>query len=262
LGFLFPKKAARFAYQIFSQPRIGKLTRENIPAILEFSRQEIVDYKHHKIQTYTWQGNKNVILLVHGWESNATRWKKLLPYLIKTGSTIVALDAPAHGLTSGKEFNAILYSEFIKVIVDKVQPYGIIGHSVGGMSSYFYQYKHQNPNVKKLVLLGAPSDLRVIFSNYVALLSLNSRMSNALENYFEQKFQLKLNDFSGQKFCPEIKTKGFVIHDIKDKIVDFSEGEKIRKAYKNALFIRTKGYGHSLHKDDLYEEISEFLMEA
>jgi pimeloyl-ACP methyl ester carboxylesterase len=261
LGFLFPKKAARFAYQIFSQPRIGKLTRENIPAILEFSRQEIVDYKHHKIQTYTWQGNKNVILLVHGWESNATRWKKLLPYLIKTGSTIVALDAPAHGLTSGKEFNAILYSEFIKAVVDKLQPYGIIGHSVGGMSSYFYQYKHQNPNIKKLVLLGAPSDLRVIFSNYVALLSLNSRMSNALENYFEQKFQLKLNYFSGQKFCTQITTKAIIAHDTKDKIVAFTEGEKIGKSYQNAKFITTTGFGHSLHQPELYKEIGDFLMD-
>jgi hypothetical protein len=36
--------------------------------------------------------NDTVILLVHGWESNASRWEKILPYL-KIRSTIIAIDA-------------------------------------------------------------------------------------------------------------------------------------------------------------------------
>lgn len=259
-GLLFPKKAARLAYKIFSEPRIGKLYATNLPDFIKTAKLETLDYKHHKIQTYIWQGNENIILLVHGWESNTSRWKKLFPYLQKTGSTIIALDAPGHGLTSGKEFNAILYSEFIEVVIEKFKPHAVIGHSIGAMSSYFYQYKHQNPSIEKLVLLGAPSDLRVIFDNYVALLSLNSRMSKALENFFVQKFQLQLNDFSGQKFCAQINTKALIAHDTKDKIVAYSEGNKVAKGYQNAKFITTTGFGHSLHKEELYEEISEFLM--
>lgn len=261
LGILYPKKATYLAYKIFSQPRIGKLNPNQLPKLLQEANHEILEYKHHKIQTYTWKGNQNVVLLVHGWESNTMRWKKLLPYLKKTESTIIAIDAPAHGLSSGKEFNAILYSEFIEVAVNKFQPKALIGHSVGGMASYFYQYKHQNPAIEKLVLLGAPSDLRIIFSNYVALLSLNSKMSIALENYFVQKFNLQLDDFSGKQFCKQLQTKGIVAHDTKDKIVAYSEGEKIGKSYTNAKFITTHGFGHSLHKDDLYEEIANFVSE-
>ncbi len=261
-GLLFPKKASYIAYKIFSQPRIGKLNKHNIPAFLKTSKQETLDYKQHKIQTYSWHGNQNIILLVHGWESNTMRWKKIFPYLKKTGSTIIAIDAPAHGLSNGNEFNAILYSEFVKVAVDKFQPKAIIGHSVGAMASFYYQYKHQNPVIQKLVLLGAPSDLRIIFTNYVNLLGLNSRMIQELENYFIQKFNIQLDDFSGQKFCSEIKTKGLVAHDTKDKIVAYTEGEKIGNAYKNAKFITTNGFGHSLHKEDLYQEITEFLLEA
>lgn len=260
LGFLFPKKATQLAYTIFSQPRIGKLDPNQLPKLLQEAKHKILDYKNHKIQTYTWSGNKNIILLVHGWESNSMRWKKLLPYLKKTGSTIISVDAPAHGLSSGKEFNAILYSEFIEVVVNKFQPNAIIGHSVGGMSSYFYQYKHKNLAIEKLVLLGAPSSLRIIFSNYVALLSLNLRMSKLLENYFIQKFKLQLDDFSGEEFCKKIHTKGIVAHDVKDKIVAYSEGKKIGKSYKNAKFITTHGFGHSLHNEDLYEEIASFVL--
>jgi pimeloyl-ACP methyl ester carboxylesterase len=262
LGILFPKKAAQLAYKLFSQPRIGKLNPLAIPDFLASANLKTIDYKHHKIQTYTWQGNDNIILLVHGWESNTTRWKKLFPYLQKTGSTIVAIDAPAHGLSNGSEFNAILYSEFVKTAVDTFQPDAIIGHSVGGMSSYYYQYKHRNLKIKKLVLLGAPSDLRVIFSNYVQLLSLNLSMKNALENYFIAKFQLQLNDFSGEIFCQHIPTKAIIAHDEKDKIVSYSEAQKLAKVYKNAKFITTKGFGHSLHNEELYQEIADFLLEV
>ncbi len=261
LGLLFPKKATLLAYQIFSQPRIGKLNPNQLPKLLQEAKHEVLEYKQHKIKSYTWQGNANTILLVHGWESNSMRWKKLLPYLKKTGSTMIAIDAPAHGLSSGKEFNAILYSEFIEVAVNKFRPNAIIGHSVGGMASYFYQYKHENPAIEKLVLLGAPSSLRVIFENYVSLLSLNSRMTQALENYFIQKFKFQLDDFSGEKFCKKIHTKGIVAHDVNDKIVAYADGEKIGKSYANAKFIITNGFGHSLHKEDLYEEIASFVSE-
>jgi hypothetical protein len=36
--------------------------------------------------------------------------EKILPYLKKSGSTIIAIDAPAHGLSSGKEFNTSICS--------------------------------------------------------------------------------------------------------------------------------------------------------
>jgi pimeloyl-ACP methyl ester carboxylesterase len=56
--------------------------------------------------------------LVHGWESNASRWENLLPYLKKSGSTI-AIDGPAHGLSSGKEFTQNMQNSFI--LLSKIQ---------------------------------------------------------------------------------------------------------------------------------------------
>jgi hypothetical protein len=41
---------------------------------------------------------------------------KNIPYLQKSGSTIIAIDAPAHGLSGGKEFNIPIYAEFIHVL--------------------------------------------------------------------------------------------------------------------------------------------------
>jgi hypothetical protein len=41
---------------------------------------------------------------------------KMLPYLRKSGSTII-IDAPAHGLSGGTEFNIPQYAAFIDILV-------------------------------------------------------------------------------------------------------------------------------------------------
>jgi hypothetical protein len=43
--------------------------------------------------------------------------EKMLPYLRKSGSTIIAIDAPAHGLSGGTEFNIPQYAAFIDILV-------------------------------------------------------------------------------------------------------------------------------------------------
>ena len=262
LSFVYPKKAVQLAHSFFSEPRIGKLSKDNLPEILKESHSEAFQYKDDTIQTYTWQGNETVILLVHGWESNSSRWENLLPYLKKSGSTIIAVDGPAQGLSSGKEFAVPKYAEFIHVIVEKFKPKYIIGHSMGGKTCLYYQYKYQSTSIQKMVVLGSPSDFKIIFQNFIDLLSLNSKISKALEKKYIAILNRNLEEFSGQLFAAEIDIKGLVAHDIDDEIVLFKEAKKIVGAWKDVHFIETSGLGHRLHDDDLYKKVSEFLFET
>ena len=261
LSYAHPKKATLLAYKLFSNPRDGRLSKENLPEILKKAQHETLQFEDQQFHSYTWPGNDHIILLIHGWESNASRWEKMLPYLQKSGSTIVAIDGPAHGLSSGLEFNVPTYAAFIDIAVQKFQPHTIIGHSIGGAASVYYQYKFQNSNLQKMVLLGAPSDLRILISNYSALLSLNSKMETLLDNHFLNKFQFRLNDFSGKIFGEKLLLKGMIAHDLDDTIVAFGEGKKIASSWKNATFIETKGLGHSMHDDVLYHQVMQFLFE-
>ena len=262
LSYLNPKKALQLSYALFSQPRIGKLSKENLPHILKNSTSERLEYKNHHFQTYIWEGNENIILLVHGWESNSSRWKKTLPYLQKSGSTIIAIDAPAHGQSSGKEFNVPLYTEFINIAVKKYNPNIIIGHSIGGAACVYHQYLFPNSSIQKMVILGAPSDLKTLIDNYVQMLSLNSKIFNLLENRYLEIFNFKLEDFSGRKFASTISIPGIIAHDKTDKVVSFDEGKKIASTWENARFIETENLGHSMNDFDLFKEITEFLFET
>lgn len=258
LSYIASKKASALAYKLFSQPRKGRITKDKIPKTL--LKAEHVSHKHneYEFQTYIWKGNEDIILLIHGWESNASRWKKLLTHLKKTGKTIIAIDGPAHGKSSGKEFNVPTYAEFIDVVVQKYNPKIAIGHSIGGNAIAYFQ-AHYNHNFEKIVLLGAPSDFKVILDNYIKMLSLNKRVHQSLIDYIKKRFNLTIDDFSASKFLKNSSIEGIVAHDIQDTVVLFEEGKKISKAWEKAKFIETKGLGHSMHDAYLYQAIVDFV---
>ncbi|OCB76502.1 alpha/beta hydrolase [Flavobacterium crassostreae] len=262
LSYIAPNKAVQLAYALFSEPREGKFTKDKLPAILQ--EAETTTHYHHNahFQTYIWSGNQTVILLVHGWESNASRWENILPYLKKSGSTIIALDGPAHGLSSGKEFNIPQYASFINIVAQKHQPQYIIGHSLGAKTCLYYQATYQNNAIQKMVILGSPSDFKVILHNYIQMLGLNTTIYKGLEKHYKTHFDLNLKDFSGKYFASQITTKGFIAHDISDSIVLFKEAQKIAQHWKEAVLVETNGLGHSMHDAALYTKIAHFLFDS
>lgn len=259
LGYVRPGRAQYLAYKFFSHPRAGKLHRNQLPEVLLPALGKTLEVNGRHMQTYVWPGNDHIILLVHGWESNTARWAQLLPYLQQSGSTIVAIDAPAHGLSSGLEFTLPAYAEFIAQAVQTFQPQVLIGHSIGGAACMYHQYLHPEQQVHKMVLLGAPSDLHTITGNFARILGLGPKTRALFEQYFVDHFNMHPTAFSASVFGPTVRAQGFIAHDQDDDVVAFSEGEKIATYWKHAHFIQTKGLGHSMHDADLYGNLSRFI---
>jgi len=259
ISIFHPEKAKQIAYTIFSQPRKGKIKNGKLPKTLQSAEQETLTYDGENFQVYTWPGNAEIILLLHGWESNASRWKKLLQYLKPLGKTIIAIDAPAHGQSTGKEFNAPRYAEFIHVLLQKYRPKTLIGHSIGGAAIAFYLNKYPNDHIDKIVLLGAPSSFKKISDNFINLLSLNKKVQNRLEQYYHEKFNIHINDFAGHLFAQNFTQKAIIAHDADDAVIKVEEGRQYAAAWKNAIYIETQGLGHSMHDKALYQQIAEFV---
>lgn len=256
-----PRQAATMGYKLHSEPRKGKLLRNALPEILNQAKHEILSVDGIDCQKYIWQGNSEIILLIHGWESNSSRWQLLLPYLIATGKSVVALDAPAHGLSGGRSFSVPKYANFINAACQNIQPNYLIGHSIGGAACVFYQHKFQNPHIKKMVLLAAPSDLQVLIDNFCKLLSLNQKLKKYLTTEFEQQLNHAVHDFSSAKFVTSIKIPALIVHDRFDQVVAFDESQKIINSWSARQFIETKNLGHSLNDDHLNSIISNYILE-
>ncbi|WP_353779788.1 alpha/beta fold hydrolase [Winogradskyella sp. 3972H.M.0a.05] len=258
LSFISTEYAAEKALNLFATPRKGKLN-EHDDEYLSKAYQEGIDYDEYEIMTYRWPGEGKTILLVHGWESNSARWKFLINQLIASDYNIIALDAPAHGKSSGKQFNAILYSEFINVVANKFDPEIIIGHSVGGMATVFFQSKYQNKSLKKLITLGSPSEFVGVLDRYSELMSYNNRVKGAIDRYIEKKFQYPPSHFSGSKFSKEITSEVLVIHDTEDEVIPYEDALLYEKNYPKASLVSTKGNGHGLKQKEVTNHMLDFI---
>lgn len=261
LNVVNPKKAGLLGFDIFCKPRAGKLKSQNLTEILQTAQIESFEYEEIVYYNYVWTGNNKIILLLHGWESNSSRWERLLPFLFKTGCTVVALDAPAHGLSGGNTFTVPYYTKVARFFTQKYNPTIIIGHSIGGFTAIYYQYLTLNPTVEKLIILGAPSNLNNLVDNYCKLLGLNLKSKRQLIKTFAEQLQIDVNTFSTMEFAKNIQAKVLVVHDRLDSVVTFAEAEKTIISWINATFIETTGLGHSLHDNDLYDKIVDFIIQ-
>ena len=259
ISYLSKNEAADKALYLFTKPRNGRKLSEEQREFLGTAFQEEYKYGKHRIMTYRWLGDKPTILLAHGWESNSYRWKNIIHELRKRGHNVIALDAPAHGNSGSRFFNAVLYSEFINVVAKRFQPEIIIGHSVGGMATVFSQNKYQLDSVKKLILLGAPSEFTDVLKRYTDMLGYNQRITKQLNLTIIERFGDKPENFSTAKYLESINTKGLIIHDEQDDIIPYSDALLLKNSFKNSTLITTQGLGHSLNHESVSNHIYDFI---
>lgn len=252
------KFASKKAINLFASPRKGRYTEEQ-KKVVNSALFEELNYDGIDIATYRWHGKGKTILLAHGWESNASRWEYILQDLKAQDYNIIALDAPAHGRTGGKQFNAVLYSEYVNRVAQKFQPEVIIGHSVGGMASVFFMHNYQLESVKKMILLGAPAHFTGVFARYKSMMGYNKRISNGLDRIVLERFGKSVDYFSAANFTQSIKAKGLIIHDKKDKIIPYEDAQLFANRFKGSELISTTGFGHGLKDASLTPKIIDFI---
>ena len=258
LALFSKKKAAEKAFKLFCTPRKGRVL-EHQKDFLNEAKSDIITTQNIELQTYRWKGNKETIILLHGWESNVFRWRNLIDFLKKENYNIIAFDAPAHGNSTGTILNVPLYTLCAEQIIAIYKPSYIIGHSVGGMTTMYNQYKNPNNSIEKIVSLGAPSELSEIMTHYQNLLKFNTTVMNSLNIYFKNTFNFNINEFSISKYSQSISQKGLLVHDEFDTIAPYSASERVHKNWKNSTLITTQGLGHSLHQEDVNHQIIDFL---
>lgn len=258
ISLISAKHAATLAMKIFSTPRKGKLDDEAVD-YLNTGFQEEIPFLDYTLMSYRWPGKKETILLVHGWESNSFRWKDLVEILKTKDYNIVTIDGPAHGQSGNSTFNTLEYADCINKAAEKFKANIIIGHSVGGVASGITQFKYQLPSVKKLVLLGAPSNFKGLFERYIVMMGYNEKIAQAMNQYCLKTYGHLPSYYCIENFSKNIEAQVLIIHDRFDNIIPYSDALEFKKHLKKSELIKTKGLGHKLKSEDVYEHITDFL---
>lgn len=257
MHYLNARFASETAYTLFSSPRDGVL--KTLPTFLGSGAMHKLHFEHHTIQTYEWKGDRETVLLIHGWESNANRWQGVIHYLKKHNYHIIALDAPGQGLSTGKELTPVLYSEFVNVVSNHFKPDFVIGHSLGGMTLFYYMSKYRPSHVKKIMALGAPNRFLRITENYKKLIALSEKSYKGFLKEFPKRFSIDPAEFNSSLFINNIKVPIGIIHDENDKIVPYTDALEITEKHPGIPVFTTHNLGHSLYDDSVNEQIVYFL---
>ncbi|MBP7272675.1 MAG: alpha/beta fold hydrolase [Saprospiraceae bacterium] len=262
LSWVAPHRAGERLYKLFGTPRKGRL-RPKDEEFLRGAQHKQYTYQNHIIHTYIWGKGAKIITLLHGWESNAARWRGFINELRKKNDyTIVAIDAPAHGQSGGTMFNVPLYANFLHTVAQHYPPNILMGHSIGGTTTIFYATHFDSPSVQYIVSLAAPSEMAEMSVEMKNILGVNDRTIAAFEAVILQKFNMRMQDFSTRRFAQSLSLLGLVIHDIEDTIVPYRNAEAIAGAWQNATLITTQGLGHAVNSKALITDTCQRLADV
>ena len=258
-AYISPKFAAKQALKLFKTPRARKLTPSEIE-YLNAARIETLNFTDHDIVVYHWPGAGPAILLVHGWESNSARWRLFVQMLQELNYNIYALDAPAHGQSTGKYFTPLEYGQAIDLIVKKYSINKILAHSVGAYATIMYASLYDTPAHLNYLILKAPTgSFRRTTETYFNLLKFNSRLRKAYIELIETTYNKSISEFASFKLIKNVTIPGVLIHDKGDRILPIEDSHLIDRAWPNGEFIITEKYGHRMNQKGVISLIQGIL---
>lgn len=243
-AFVSTKLATKFAARLFTTPIKHKVPKRELEMDSK-SIQKIIRVPaiNKNVVTYQYGQSERKVLLVHGWSGRGTQLFKIADELLQNGYSTISFDAPAHGKSEGK---TTIMSEFIASILEIEKEFGpfefAIGHSLGGMS--VLNAIKDGLKINKAVIIGSGDIVQDILDEFIFKLKLKKEFSERLKLFFEDKYQLKMDDFSAYRAAQKIKIPVLVIHDNDDPEVSVKAGIHIHENLQNGFLFLTDGLGH------------------
>lgn len=255
------KLVTKFAAKIFTTPIKHKVPKREFEMDSKSVKKTIyVPSIDKSVITYLYGQSDRKILLVHGWSGRGTQLFKIADELLQKGYSTVSFDAPAHGKSQGK---TTIMAEFIASILEIEREFGpfeiAIGHSLGGMS--VLNAIKDGLNLDKAVIIGSGDIVQDILDEFVFKLGLKKEISQNLRDFFENKYQVKMDDFSAYRAAKKIEIPVLVIHDNDDPEVPVKAGIHINENLENGSLFLTNGLGHRkiLGNHNVIKRILDFI---
>lgn len=242
LARLAPSLSARLAEILFRMPppRCPRLKREQ--RTLDGGDFSRTPFLAGTLPTWRW-GTGPAVLLVHGWGGHAGRLTPFVRPLMKAGFSVVAFDAPGHGIARGRVSSL---PEFVAAIRVLEQAHGlfhaVIGHSLGAAAAALAV--RDGFGAQRLVLLAPPSDLEKYTGRFARILRIPPTIRDSMKERLEKRFQIRWAELriGGLRASSDVSL--LIFHDRRDVHVPFGDGVEISNGWPNARLVRTRGLGH------------------
>ncbi len=239
LGRVAPSLASRLCRRIFSTPRKftprdwelpfeATATRERLPGGLSVLRA----------------GDGPLVALIHGWEGRATQFASFAPALLAHGFSVVAIDAPGHGHSRGKQSDPYRFAEALIDVSAHIGPlYGAVGHSMGGGSIALAL--SSGLALSRAAIIASPSSLHDVLHRFSAAMHLPPRASAHFVHDARRRIVARgyrTDDIEGA--LRSVTVPALVVHALDDKEVPFADAQRIAGFWPGATLLPVEHVGH------------------
>lgn len=245
---IHPDLAANFTFKIFQRTRKLPLKKRE-KVFYKQAQKSVLDSPYGKIPVFE-LGPKNapLVLLVHGWESNAGCLAGVANILLKKGYRILTLDLPAHGHFKGNSTNLIQCKRALKWMLKHKVPKGtnfsVVSHSFGSAVAGFALAKNDY-TVNQFVMLSTFNRIPQIFEDFKNLLDIPDGVYVRLMDKAAKLLSTKMDKLSVAQQLTDVSYQQLtIIHDVRDKVIPIAYAQEVVKAIPNIDFIELERVGH------------------
>jgi pimeloyl-ACP methyl ester carboxylesterase len=255
IGTLSPKLAAKVAMYLFQKPKRRPIP-EKRRQFLEAAKIEIPNGVKGTAY-YKWGDGDRVVLFNHGWESETSRWTTFINHYVQRGYTVIASDAPSHGLSTSKVFNLNLYAQSLAPLIKAFHPTIIVGHSAGGFVSILTGHELPEYQAEKYILLAPNNDIKDIFTTFKNLVGMRDSIYNSLLALTPEinPYRKNIDYYIAEKLLETIRVPIIIIHDKDDDVLKYSESQKLAEMFDNITLYTTQGHGHRLKSKEVLDKV-------
>jgi pimeloyl-ACP methyl ester carboxylesterase len=261
LQFFSNTLAARFLSHLFETPPKFKIP-EREETFRKSAQSEVLHIPdiQKDITVFSYGYSKSKVLLLHGWSGRGSQLYHLADKILENRMMVISVDAPAHGLSSGKKTNMLEYIRAIEEIDKKYGPFDYaIGHSWGGMT--LLNALGKKLKLKKAVIIGADNKISEVISEFVKKFQVDQSVTPVIIAHYCKLLKVQMDQFDSEKVAARIDIPVLVIHDTMDAFVPVSSAIEIRQQLKKGSLLITNGLGHhKIFKDpEVMQKIINFI---
>ena len=243
-----PRTAGRAAFALFLRPGRRSRVRTTEREVHDRAVTDELTVNGKRVVVYRWGDGARPVLLVHGWQSRASRFAPFVPRLQALGLSPVSFDAPGHGDSGGRTTTILEYREVIRRLQETYGTFdSVIAHSFGVSCAYLAL--REGVRAGRLVAVAGVARFGYLPAAFCARLGLNGRIERDLRRRIEQELFAGAGDiwerFDATRDPAAVPLPVLAVHDEDDTVVGIDQAYRLKAAYGDRLdLLVTRGLGH------------------
>lgn len=241
LGAISPNRAVTEAVRLFMTPPRQAFSDAEL-AILEEASLLPVPLVTGRLVGWRWgKPSAPCVVLVHGWGGRGVQLHPFVEPLLARGFSVVAFDAPGHGMSGDGESSMVHFIAALKAVLAKLGPvHAVLGHSMGGAATACVLAA--GAEASRVVLVAPPASVTEASRRFAATVGLPEVLRVEMQRKIQHRFGIGWDEFEPERSAG--RQALLVIHDEGDREVPLRQGQRYIAAWPGARLLRTTGLGH------------------